>query len=172
MYRRRFRARRSLARAARWAREATVVDLGGITMASDQNVNLVVVPPVNVQGNRRISNILLRVAWAAPVPVAYALVYIPSGTAPSPLGTGGVVSLNTSGQIPEGQTLSSLYEPNQNVLTQGVIAPNAGQVTSVSYAGPRVLGSGDCIALVCKNYFTTQVANNPGIVMVSFSVAY
>lgn len=173
MYRRRFRSRRAVARPGRWAREATVVDLSKVSIAASGGVgNVIVVPPTTVQGNRRISTVSLRLVWTAGVPVAYVLAYIPAGTTPSPPGSGGFASIDEHGQIPEGQSLSSLYEPNQNVLTSGVIAPNAGQITSIAWTGTRVLGSGDCIAVVFKNYFSDAVSANAGILMCSYSVAY
>ena len=178
MYRRRFRAG-TRGRFSRFAREATVVDMANIDLTGSESgywANCVVVPAVTGQGNRRLSSLVARFCWAVPVPIPFVIAYCPSGIVPSKMGDGGFSYIDNSGEDGTANIhtgISSLYEPNQNVLTSGVIAPNGQEVTTVSWSGTRTLGSGDTIVIVFKNYLPSQqVQNKSGICMVSFTVGY
>lgn len=107
------------------------------TEVPPDNVNVVLVEPLNSQGMRKIKNLTLRIVSQAPVPIVFAVIYVPEGMAPPNLGLG----------APDHNY--SLYEPNQNVIMSGVISYQSAQTTFKSYLA-RNLNSGDSIVLAVK----------------------
>ena len=104
----------------------------------------------------------------------FALVFVPSGTLPSEIGSGTVGAITASenpGQGPVQGEISSFYEPNQNVLTVGQVPCSLNEVTTVYYSGTRTLGSGDCIVAVFKNLSDGQITGNL-MVTASYLVGY
>lgn len=88
-------------------------------------------------------------------PLFYALVYVPEGTRPSEITLGGAIN-NDDPNNPF-LTSASLYEPNQNVILNGIIPANQSASVSKSTRMARNLNSGDSIVLV----FRTLVQDAP-----------
>lgn len=164
MYRRR---RITRGRAMRWAKETTLVAKSQ-TIPSGSTANFVAVPSIPGQGNRKVRGISLKITSTFTTPMPIALVFVPSGTVPSNIGSGSVLSF--VGQEVNGD-LSSLYEPNQNVLAVGQIPANSSETLSLFYSGTRNIGSGDSICAVYKNFGT---GNNQGdiLITVSYLIGY
>lgn len=164
MYRRR---RITRGRTMRWAKETTLI-------AKSQNIptgstaNFVAVPSIPGQGNRKVRGISLKITSTFTTPMPIALVFVPSGTVPSSIGSGSVLSF--AGQETQGE-LSSLYEPNQNVLAVGQIPANSSETLSLFYSGTRNIGSGDSICAVYKN-FGTAANNGDILITVSYLIGY
>lgn len=164
MYRRR---RITRGRAMRWAKETTLVAKTQ-TIATGQTANFVAVPSIPGQGNRKVRGISLKITSTFTTPMPIALVFVPSGTTPSEIGTGDVLSF--VGQTPTG-TLSSLYEPNQNVLCVGQIPAASTETLSLFYSGTRNIGSGDSICAVYKNFGSAANQGNI-LITVSYLIGY
>lgn len=114
---------------------------------------ILVVPATNLMGNRKVKNFTIKVTGQNLNTAIYgALVYVPEGTTPSNLGTN--------------SQYKSLYEPNQNVITQFVIPPNCNRTTTtphylINVQSPQIinvtnrlarnLSSGDMIVLLFSN---------------------
>ncbi len=107
----------------------------GKSAADDTKV--VLVPKIEAAGTRKAKNFTLSIEhFNYQAPVAFALVFVPEGTVPSGL------------TIADPDHLSSLYEPNQNVIMTGIIPAeqNAPFVRRTRLA--RNLNSGDAIGIV------------------------
>lgn len=96
----------------------------------------VLVDNCSCQGMRKAKNFTLSIITEAPVPVNWALVYVPEGNDPSLIAA------------PNSDHSISLYEPNQNVIMAGQIINSANVITRRSRLA-RNLNSGDRIVLVC-----------------------
>ena len=166
MYSRRRRIARG--RAMRWAKETTLV-ASTVNLAPNATGNFVAVPSIPGQGNRKVRGISLKITSTVKIPMPIALVFVPSGTRPQQIGSGTVASFNDQGEV--SGTLSSLYEPNQNVLTVGQIPANSTETLTVFYSGTRNIGSGDSIVAVYKNF---GAAANTGqiLITVSYLIGY
>lgn len=165
MYSRRRRIARG--RAMRWAKETTLV-AQPLTVAAGGTGNFVAVPSIPGQGNRKVRGITVKINSTFKWPMPIALVFVPSGTVPQNMGTGTVLSY--TGSELDGE-LSSLYEPNQNVLAVGQIPANSTETLTLYYSGTRNLGSGDAIACVYKNFSSS---GNTGdiLITVSYLIGY
>ena len=164
MYRRR---RITRGRAMRWAKETTLVAKTQ-SIAAGSTANFVAVPSIPGQGNRKVRGISLKITSTFSTPMPIALVFVPSGTVPSAIGSGSVMTF--TGQTTTGE-LSSLYEPNQNVLAVGQIPANSTETLTLFYSGTRNIGSGDSICAVYKNFGET--ANDGNILItVSYLIGY
>ena len=151
----------------RWAKETTLV-AQPLTVASGGTGNFVAVPSIPGQGNRKVRGISVKITSTFKWPMPIALVFVPSGTVPQAIGTGSVLSFD--GQTVDGE-LSSLYEPNQNVLAVGQIPANSSETLTLYYSGTRNLGSGDSICCVYKNFSSS---GNTGdiLITVSYLIGY
>ena len=165
MYSRRRRVTRG--RTMRWAKETTLV-AQPLTVAPGGTGNFVAVPSIPGQGNRKVRGISVKINSTFKWPMPIALVFVPSGTVPQKIGTGTVMTF--AGEGVEGD-LSSLYEPNQNVLAVGQIPANSTETLTLFYSGTRNLGSGDAICCVYKNFSST---GNTGdiLITVSYLIGY
>jgi hypothetical protein len=109
-----------------------------------------IVSQSSTAGVRKIKNIRLDMISDSPVPTYWAILYIPEGVNDNPpLIVGGL------------QAGSSIYEPNQNVMMDGVcsnLAP-VHQFTSIS----RNLTGGDQVILVCQSIADGDYINLRGI---------
>lgn len=169
MYRRTLRSRRSV---VRWARETTLVAQTTNAIQPKATFNFVAVPSVPGQGNRKVRAITLKINSSFNIPLPVAVVFVPSGTVPGEIGSGSVASIQPAGSSsPITGTLSSFYEPNQNVLAVGQVPANNSETVTIYYSGTRNLGSGDCIAVVMKNFGAAQVQGNL-LCSVSYLIGY
>lgn len=165
MYSRRRRITRG--RAMRWAKETTLVAKQQ-SINSGQTANFVAVPSIPGQGNRKVRGISLKITSTFRTPMPIALVFVPSGTTPSEIGSGSVLAfegVSTSGE------LSSLYEPNQNVLAVGQIPANSSETLTLFYSGTRNIGSGDSVCAVYKNFGSDANTGNI-LITVSYLIGY
>ena len=95
-----------------------------------------VLQPTDTQGMRKVKHITLSFSCDKnPSPVWYALVYVPEGYTPNNL------------QIPQLGYAVSLYEPNQYVMSSGVLDFTGGPLR-IRCPLARNLNSGDSIHLV------------------------
>ena len=102
---------------------------------------VVVVPPTDLQGMRKVKHLTASLVSSSPTATFYwALVYVPQGTTPNPLSTGG-----------------SLYEPNQFVMNCGIIDNDAGPMR-ISTPLSRNLNSGDAVYLVVGALSQTNIS--------------
>lgn len=165
MYSRRRRIARG--RAMRWAKETTLV-AQPLTVTPGGTGNFVAVPSIPGQGNRKVRGISVKITSTFQWPMPIALVFVPSGTVPQAMGTGTVLSYTGEGLDGE---LSSLYEPNQNVLAVGQIPAKSTETLTLFYSGTRNLGSGDSICCVYKNFGSTGNAGDI-LITVSYLIGY
>ena len=120
---------------------------GSLVLGATGNGGVTVVPPATTQGMRKVKHLTLNMAnvantSAASTSLYWALVYVPQGT-----------NANTL-QLDSGSTL---YEPNQFVMSCGVFDFDGGPLR-IHCPISRNLNSGDSIALVC--YGTASQAFN------------
>ena len=106
---------------------------------------VVVVPPTDLQGMRKVKHLTVSLAQPGlvttqngPTSVYWCLVYVPQGTS-----VGQIVVGSGGSHVP-------MYEPNQFVMNCGVVDFEAGPVRITSPLS-RNLNSGDQIALVLAN---------------------
>ena len=128
--------------------------------ASNQSATLIVAPTA-VQGMRKVKHLTVTLASqgsvAAAQDVYWALVYCPEGMNPNQLTVSSVVGQSTP-----------LYEPNQYVMSCGVMDFSAGP-TRVSTPLSRNLNSGDRIFLIMANP-TANTINLYGVVRYAISL--
>lgn len=117
--------------------------------ASEDNVGQLVVPATTVYGTRKVKNFEIQVTTEGLTsPVIGCLVYVPEGT-----------TANEINKPITGKDVTSVYEPNQNLIKQFIIpasAYNTGSsitnpnpvVTKVKTSLARNLDSGDEIRLI------------------------
>ena len=110
-----------------------------------------VLPPSDVQGMRKVKHLTLSFSCEQnQVPVFYALVFVPQGYDPNTL------------QIPKPGFAISLYEPNQYVMSSGVLDFTGGPLR-VRCPLARNLNSGDSIHLILGLPKTQQQQQIPQI---------
>ena len=113
----------------------------GSTRATKQFA-ISVIPPTAEQGMRKVKHFTL--SFTMGQDLAYALVYVPDGYEPN--------SIN----VPEAGMAISMYEPNQFVISQGVIDSNGGPLRIRSPLS-RNLNSGDSIYLILSTTSNTEM---------------
>ncbi len=137
--------------ASGWSRIAGVQ---GETQTSRQTSS-VVVPSIDAQGMRKVKHLSMTFSSEADTRVLYALVFVPSGY--------GVNDI----RIPVNGQPGSLYEPNQFVMSSGVLDFSGGPLrlhTPLS----RNLNSGDSICIV----FATPDSETLGETNLAVNVRY
>lgn len=171
MYRRTSRLSRTSR--LRWARETTLAN-SATEVAQGATKNFIVCPSVAGQGNRKVRSIVVKISSSFQYPIPIALVFVPSGTMPSEIGSGTVGGIDPGSQPGQGPVqgeISSFYEPNQNVLAVGMTPCSLNEITTLVFSGVRTLGSGDCIACVFKN-LSDGALTGTLMVTASFLVGY
>ena len=146
---------------AHWSHENVGVMF---TTPSEDTVNglyqsgTIIVPAIQSQGARTISG--LRISFSLhgeeTNPIYYALVYVPEGETAKSL-------FQKTGQVNSG----SVYEPNQYVMSCGVVDPDAGNHVSTSRISRR-LHSGDFISLIVGSAGPLQMVSG----IVSYFIKY
>ena len=171
---RRYTRRRALRRsvAGPYSREGTrfPVDLGAVTGLWEAFVTLV--PPVEVQGNRKVKNLLLSIGICSlDYPVCYTVFYCPANVAPNGFLVPTVSQWDNQTRAWV-SNWSSSYDPNQNVLASGVI--QAPDDCRVYWSGLRTLNSGDRIVLALHNIIpgASQVPTARAVVDARYSICY
>ena len=110
-----------------------------------------VIPPTETQGMRKVKHFTLTFAPANDM--AYALVYVPEGYDPN------VINYPVDGMA------ISMYEPNQFVISQGILDSQSGQLRIRSPLS-RNLNSGDSIYLI----LATPAQNNNTTCTVKYAI--
>lgn len=125
-----------------------------LTVNAGANINFLIVPATGVQGMRKVKHLTISMANSDQESelnaLYWALVYVPQGTAP------GILNVGTS-------ATTSLYEPNQFVLSCGVVDFSAGP-QRIRTPLARNLNSGDAIYLLLANPSATVNANVDSVV--------
>ena len=124
------------------------------TQASRQ-FSAVVVPSIDAQGMRKVKHLTMTFSSEADTRVLYALVFVPSGYSTN------YIRLPTFG-FP-----GSLYEPNQFVMSSGVLDFSGGPLR-IHCPLSRNLNSGDAIYLI----FSVPAADNLENTRVTANVRY
>ena len=114
-----------------------------LTYNAGQDLWVLVSKSTDILGVRKAKNFTLNLITAGTIPFLFALVFVPEGTQPSPLAVGTTA---------EGSVLisNSLYNPNQNVIMQGIIAGFQAGPLRYKTRLARNLNSGDEIVLCIK----------------------
>ena len=107
---------------------------GSLTQQSKQ-YTVQIVPASNEQGMRKVKHLTLSFSSNISAKIFYVLVYVPSGYQPN--------SIN----VPSAGNAVSLYEPNQYVMSSGVLDFTGGPLR-VRTPLSRNLNSGDSIGLI------------------------
>ena len=94
-----------------------------------------IVPSIDAQGMRKVKHLTLTFSSTEDYKLLYALVFVPSGYSPNPI------------RVPPLGQPTSLYEPNQFVMSAGVLDFSGGPLF-VKTPLSRNLNSGDSIYLV------------------------
>ena len=114
--------------------------------ATSQQWSIPIVPPVDFQGMRKIKHLTLSFCNSASASeseqVSYVVVYVPQGVNPNTI------------QYPGPGSAVNMYEPNQFVMSQGVLDFSAGPCRIRSPLS-RNLNSGDRIILVLASLSAT-----------------
>lgn len=163
------RYRRSIA--GPYSREGTRF-AGQLTVAGNFQAYYTIVPPIETQGNRKVKNIMLHIGLRSlTYPICYTLYYLPQNTPPT-----GFLGATGSTWDPQNNTWignwSSTYDPNQNVLSSGIVSLE--QVTRVYWSGLRTLNSGDRIVLALHNLLPDTLSDEDGACVIDarYSIAY
>lgn len=99
------------------------------------------------EGMRKVKNFTICIQTTSPIPIQWALIYVPEGTA----------NVGNPLNNPNAATVS-LYEPNQNVIMSGAIVENDGAQIRITILA-RNLNSGDQISLYCSPITGQQQGN-------------
>lgn len=126
-------------------------------------LNMALIAPINSQGMRKVKNFTLTILTSSPVPIIWALVYVPDGQNLGTLNVG--VAPNSA----------SLYEPNQNVILSGIVKNDSAQQTFRTRLA-RNLNSGDAVGIVFRQviaYAAGTPANNYSFyVSLNYAITY
>ena len=106
------------------------------------------VPGNTVQGMRKVKHLQLTFSSNSVAPIAYALVFVPAGYDPNSI------------KWPTFGSTQNIYEPNQFVLSRGVLDFTGGPLR-VSTPLSRNLNSGDRVMLI---FATTDTQTAPSII--------
>lgn len=176
MFRRRLRSGRS-GRAMRWSKETTLV-AAEQTINAGATGNFVAIPSIAGQGVRKVRSISVKINSNFSYPMPIALVFVPAGTVPNAMGSGSICVFpgtypdqTDPNTPPTTGNLSSMYEPNQNVLAVSQVPANASETLTLYYSGTREIGSGDAIACVYKN-FTKAAMTGQMLITVTYLIGY
>lgn len=135
---------------------SAVSNLLTLAASSEASIPIALISAANIQGTRKVKNFTLRFAYAPPpMPLAFVVAYIPEGQAPQSLNFG------------DASTVTSLYEPNQNVIMQGILPQNPDSALSFRTRLARNLNSGDAIALIIRPLVPATTATN-----ISFGITF
>lgn len=129
-----------------------------VPAATTQN-NAVLVGATDVKGMRKVKNFRLTIATDVDVPCAWALVYVPEGLDAQTLAVGTAANP------------ASLYEPNQNVIMSGWLAPNPSNAQTFTSRLARILNSGDKIVF-CFRPTTGGSEGKQIICSLNYAIAY
>lgn len=142
---------------------------GSFTIADgNQQVEMPMIAPSNVQGTRKCKNFELSLCggpWqdtdSELTPISWALVYVPEGTQPGGIRQGAL------------GTPASLYEPSQNVIMSGIWPANLTSNYKVKTRLARNLNSGDSIFLILRTAADLADGANKSIcVNLNYAIAY
>ena len=114
------------------------------TIATRQ-FSIPIVPATDVQGMRKVKHLTLSFSSASDTRLCYVLVFVPQGYDPNPI------------RIPNLGYATSLYEPNQYVMSSGTLDFSGGPLR-IRTPLSRNLNSGDSIHLILAQWDSGSVA--------------
>ena len=146
MYRRRrySRGTRSV-KSVKYSNETYCQNVPNTIAVADWNDTLMLnlVPAAPVAGMRKAKNFTLSMQYSGfQCPIAFALVYVPEGQAPQ--------QINRAAWSESSTAPTSLYEPNQNVIMQGLLPVTSNSRQEFRTRLARNLNSGDTIFLCLR----------------------
>ena len=133
------------------------------TWLANASRHTICIPKTNVLGTRKVKNFSLSLSLITneTIPIFWALVYVPEGTDVSGINFGNIAESVIS--------TTSLYEPNQNVIMQGVIDNKQAYKFRTPLA--RNLNSGDTVAFVFRPA-ANFTADSTLALTLNFALAY
>ena len=138
---RKYRKYKKAYKLQKYSNETQHIFIGVPVPAQGQNPvqqDIDVIVNTDVQGMRKCKNFTLQLmSDSTAIPIMWALVYVPEGTQPSNM------------SLPNQNNVTSLYEPNQNVIMSGILDTNSGTVVKRTRLA-RNLNSGDRIVIVAS----------------------
>lgn len=139
----------------------THVEGSGEFTGDSSQWSCVVVPSSSLQGTRKVKHLTFSIAnngsQNEDVPLMYTIVYVPQGTPCNPINFPGINSA------------VNLYEPNQFVMSQGVLDFSAGPAR-IRCPLSRNLNSGDAIYLILATSYSNQHPSNTYLVSVRYAI--
>ena len=145
MYRRRRAIRSRSVKSVKYSNETYCQSVPNTVPVSNWNNTLALnlVPAADTSGMRKAKNFTLSIQYAdLTSPLAFALVYVPEGQQPN--------TLNRAAWANQATSPVSLYEPNQNVIMQGLCPLDSNGRLEFKTRLARNLNSGDSIYLLCR----------------------
>ena len=134
---------------------------GGEYTGDSSQWSVAIVPASSLQGTRKVKHLTFSIANSGTqnedIPLMYAIVYVPEGYAPRAI------------QFPAVDGAISMYEPNQFVMSQGVIDLSAGP-TRIRCPLSRNLNSGDSIYLILATSYSNQHPTTTYYVSVRYAI--
>ena len=122
----------------------SVAQSAGLVADWNNSIALNLVPATQSAGMRKAKNFSLSMQYTPfDAPVAFALVYVPEGQEPQ--------SINRAAWSTSETAPTSLYEPNQNVILQGLLPTECNGRLEFRTRLARNLNSGDTIYLVLRS---------------------
>ena len=163
---RRYRRRRTYALSKRVRYSNETYAAGAISQWSKTSLyKSTLIAGTNVLGTRKCKNFTLTVSLKSAadsadfvIPIYFALVFVPEGTEASTLNVGHTITDDVL-------QARSYYEPNQNVIFQGIVDHN--QVYKFKTRLARNLNAGDTIQLIWSPY-----ENFEGTSLFTFTLNY
>lgn len=160
MPRRRYRRRSRALKTVKYSNETTNVT-GDFTLAAGGQVGCPLISAIDTQGTRKAKNFTMRFVYSGQTPLLFALVYVPAQQKAAQL------TLGTP------QQPASLFEPAQNVIMSGYIAPAANEVQTFRTRLARNLNSGDHIDILLKSAVVGAAINNQVIgIILNYAITF
>lgn len=144
-------SKRSYARRQKYSSESMSAIVPLARLSNNTTVGYDLVPVVATGGMRKIKNLSLRVINITNALLSFAVVYLPEGVAPRGLSVPDLAA-PIDAELHH-TTITSYYEPNQNVILSGIIEPMVSDssnppVVTVRNRLARNLNSGDRVVLL------------------------
>lgn len=145
MYRRRRRVASRAVKAVRYSNETYCQSVPSTVGVGDWNSSIAIcmVPATQTAGMRKAKNFTLSMQYIdLKAPLAFALVYVPQNQDPQ--------DINRAVWSETATAPTSLYEPNQNVIMQGLVPLESNGRIEFKTRLARNLNSGDSVFLVLR----------------------
>lgn len=131
--------------------------------ANPPNIAVGLINSIQSQGMRKVKNFTLTIITTSPMPIIWALVYLPDAQ--------NLGNLN----IGAAPNAVSLYEPNQNVIMSGIVKSDSAQQTFRTRLA-RNLNSGDSVGIVFRQVLAYPAGTPAGsysfFVNLNYAITY